>query len=190
MLSTIKVKLTGVAPLLMHNGQLADKRNEFTKALASLTSAKKKTEEALDDISKAEWYGSLYQKDGVVGLPGDVVYSAVVEGARKDKRGKDAQAGVFESEAFYPLQYSGPKNLEKLFSDGRFTDVRGVAVSQKRIMRTRPIFREWSCIVSLSVQEDIIETKDVLTALEKCGALVGIGDYRPRFGRFVAEALS
>lgn len=188
-LETVTAKLVGVAPLMMHNGRLADPTNKWTIEMKKLTSVRKKTEEDLLQIRRVEWYGGLYTDDkGRVSVPSDCVLAAVMHGARKSKDGKEAQVGVFETQPWYPLTYEGPKDLEKLYEDGRFVDYRTVVVNKSRCMRSRPIFPEWSVDISLSVNTDIIDATKVIKALEMCGERVGFLEYRPRYGRFVVEA--
>lgn len=190
MLNVAKYKLTGVAPLLMSNGMKADPMWFRTKALKELTSQKKKTEELQMQIRELEWYAGLYEVDGTVGLPSDMILSAIIGGAKKNKNGPEAKAGVFETQPFFPLQYSGPKgSLSSLYADGRFVDCRGVMQNMKRIMRTRPIFRDWAVDAAVSYDDDVIEEPTIKQALDQCGMLIGLGDFRPRYGRFTVERI-
>jgi hypothetical protein len=54
-------------------------------------------------------------------------------------------------------------------------------------MRYRPIFRNWSLSATVMVNEDVVNLNEVKKALVDAGALIGLGDYRPRFGRFNVE---
>ncbi len=185
----VKAKLTGMAPLLMHNGQLVDPTNKFTKALAAATKASnKKTEEGIALIRKLEWMGGLYtDESGRVAIPADLVLALVLGGAKKSKQGGEAKAGIYENAPSFELKYKGPKDPEKLYADPRFVDCRGARVGQARVMRTRPIFREWSLEVELVVDTEVMDVTSVHEALTKAGSLVGLGDWRPRFGRFSVE---
>ena len=55
-----RITITGTAPLLMHNGRLANPLDPSTQALKSLTSKRKKTDDDLFDIARAEFLGGLY----------------------------------------------------------------------------------------------------------------------------------
>ncbi len=191
MLERLNVKLTGIAPLMMHNGRLADPTNKWTIELKKLTSNRKKTDEDLLQIRRVEWFGGLYidDKDRVC-VPADCVLAVVLGGAKKSKDGKETQVAVFETQPWYPLKYDGPTSLDKLYTDGRFDDYRSVVISQKRVMRCRPIFPSWSLDVSLDVNTDIIDARKVVKAFEMAGERVGLLEYRPRYGRFTAEQLS
>ena len=189
---TLEATLVGTRPLLMHNGRLANPFNYWTKRLKTYTDkkGKAKTEEVLEMIARVEWMGSLYTRsdeDTTIGLPEDNVLKTLIEGARKSKNGKGIEAGVVGTQAFYPLKYKGPKDPTKLYNKESFNDYRGVCLSGRRIMRSRPIFHSWSLPVSFTVVTDVVDMDTVKEALNMAGLVVGLGDYRPRYGRFTVE---
>ena len=51
-------------------------------------------------------------------------------------------------------------------------------------MRTRPIFNDWSAVIHLDFEDSILNESDVVDFATKAGAVVGVGDWRPRYGRF------
>ena len=193
MLQTIKAKLIGKAPLLMHNGQLADPLNPFAIALAaSVKSSSKKTGAGIAETRKYEWFGSLYLDEaGHVCIPADMVLAMAIMGAKKSKQGMNAKSGVYTNKSSFKLEYKGPKDPNKLYEDPRFVDCRGAKVpSGGRVMRTRPVFREWAVEIEMVIDTEVIDTNEVCIALDKAGQLIGLGDFRPRFGRFEVEHLS
>lgn len=188
-MAKFEAKLVGDAPLLMHSVRLLDKMSAQAKEMAAVTKKKQKTDDDMLTIKRLEWYAGIYTDEtGRVAIPADNILASVIEGARKAKLGKLAQAAVFETAAYYPLIYSGPKDLAALYANGRFCDYRGVRNQQNRVMRSRPIFREWSCDISLIFNETILDPAQLKQALEAAGEQVGIGDWRPRFGRFHVES--
>lgn len=190
-MQTIKAKLVGVAPLMIHNGRLADPTYKWTKAIKEVSSRKKKTEEDFLELKRLEWFGGLYlDEDGDIAVPADVILGVTVSGAKKNKNGVEAKAGIYETRPFYKLEFDGPKDLDKLYEDGRCSDYRLVVVSRARVMRSRPIFRNWSIQVELMIDPDIIDKKLVQQALVAAGERVGIGELRPRYGRFTVEKVS
>jgi len=187
-MKTVNLKLTGVAPLLMHNARLADPTDPITREKSKIAKGKNKTEETLMAIKELEWRGGLYvDEQGHPSLPADVILATIVQGARKAKLGKEASAAVYCDQAFFPLEYDGPKDIKKLYADGRFCDYRTVAQQRQRIMRARPIFRSWSCKVTLQVDEEILNPEQAREAMIAAGSRVGVGDFRPRYGRFTVE---
>jgi len=187
-MKTTEIKIRGLTPLIMHNGRLSDPLDENTQALARLTSKRNKT---LDDhraVSKCEWYGGLYvDADGAPCLPGEVIEACLVEGAKKYKLGKAAKGGVIV-EGNYALKFKGPKDPDKLWADGAYLKRASVKIGTNRVIRSRPIFAEWA--VEFDVQWDPKIIKDETTVLEIVDAAgqSGIGDWRPKFGRFEIDS--
>ena len=56
-----------------------------------------------------------------------------------------------------------------------------------KIMRYRHILRKWSLNATIVVNEEVVNVNEVKKAVQDAGALIGLGDYRPRFGRFNVE---
>lgn len=187
----LKYRLTGVAPLLMNNGRKSDPTDPWTKRLKEITTNKKKTEDDHLEIRRIEWFAGLYTDESgkKIVLPADLILGAVVQGAKKNKNGPEAKAGVFEHAPWFALKHDGPADVEKLYEAPGFCDYRGVRVGNKRVMRARPRFATWSVDIALMIDPEVIDAKLVTQALDRCGQLVGIGDYRPRFGRFTVESL-
>ncbi len=53
-----------------------------------------------------------------------------------------------------------------------------------RVMRTRPRFDNWEVKFQLQLFPSEINPSDIQQALESAAMLIGMGDYRPKFGRF------
>lgn len=182
---TTTITIQGLAPLLMHNGQLADPLNEHAKALAKLTSKQKKTEADHLAVRKAEWYGGIYvDKDGHPCLPGEVLEACLVEGAKKFKLGKAAKGGIVVDGNFR-IDYRGPKTVDGLWDDGGYIKIAGVKLNGKtRVIRARPMFPEWSCTFDVLWDDSLIKDEDTMMDIVQEAGAVGVGDYRPKFGRF------
>jgi hypothetical protein len=58
-----------------------------------------------------------------------------------------------------------------------------------KVMRTRPIFREWSALVEMQYDPDVLNLREVEEIVVDAGKLVGIGDWRPKHGRFEAKVV-
>lgn len=58
-------------------------------------------------------------------------------------------------------------------------------VTRGRVIRARPILREWVLSFRIKVLDDQFPKEMVKNILDYSGSAVGIGDYRPRFGRFI-----
>jgi hypothetical protein len=185
-----RATIKGLCPILMHNVQLADPSNPFTKALKSVTSKRKKTEADLEEMANIEWRGGLYTNHaGEIILPSRVLEAVIAKGATKSKEGKQALSGVFvESDGVFNYRGQG-KSIDEMCINPEFRLTVGVNVSQKRIMRTRPIFHDWSATFELSASTEVVtDSATILRWLRDAGAFIGVGDYRPRYGRFIVDS--
>lgn len=177
-------EVRGVSALLMHNGQLADPLNPVVQAMKPLTAKRKKTEDDHLEIARMEFLGGMYLgADGLPCIPGENIESMIAAAARKTKRGKDVAAGLFVDDS-PTLLYSGPKDPAKLFDDKRFVDRRGVVVSQARVFRTRPRFKDWGLTFTVTYDVTVFDRAVLIDIIETGGKYIGLGDFRPKFGRF------
>ena len=180
---TLKFKIAGVSPLLMHNGQLSDPSNDWSKAIKRISGKRAKTDADFEEMSRLEWYGSLYTDGGAPCIPGFVLEAAITSAARKSKRGKQAQAGII-CPGNYPLHYKGEAPLDELWGAANHRLKIPVRVGQARVIRTRPKFDEWSAEIEIMYDPQQLNEQDVREILAICGEGIGLGDWRPKFGRF------
>lgn len=183
----VDVEIRGVAPLLLHNGQLADPSNPYAKALKVETSKRNKTDDVYEEMTRIEWEGSLYLRNGRIVIPGENLESLLSEAAKKMKKRKEFQAGLL-IDGDWPLGYKGPQNYKDLWKAGKNFDRRRVRVGTNAVQRTRPRFDEWSLDFTVQYNAEVLNLDVVVEAIHFAGAYVGLGDYKPRYGRF--EVLS
>jgi hypothetical protein len=182
-----KITLTGTHTLLMHNAQLSDPLNPFTKRLAEITSKRKKTDDDHVEIARREWDGGLYyDADAGPFIPGQNVERALLDSARMNRLGKSIERGVFITTDVIPLDYPGPRDIRELRDDASFRHMASVKIGMSRTMRCRPMFREWSLSAEGYLDETQIELDELRQIAQRAGKLIGLGDWRPRFGRFEA----
>jgi len=191
-MKTVTIKWTGIRPLVMHNGLLADQTNPYTVEIRKIVKkgTKKLTESDYERRDRLEWEGSLYWTDGI----GPVVISDAIErviqlGAQKSRVGKDVQAAVFCDEPEYKLEYKGPRTKDELY-EPTFILRKAVVVNKARIIRVRPRFAEgWNVTFTLEYDDTIINQKDILKASSDAGALIGLYDWHPKYGRFESQMI-
>src|SRR3954463_3196855 len=108
----IVITLTGTHTLLMHNSQLADPLNQYTRKVAEVTSKRKKTIEDHAEIAKREWSGGLYF-DPQAGpfIPGANIQGRLLDAASLNRLGKGVERGLFITSDVDPLEYDGPRKL-------------------------------------------------------------------------------
>lgn len=173
--------------MLMHNARLADPLNPTSKAIKKITSKRTKTDEDHENIARLEHAGSLYL-DPDVGpyVPGQNVERCLVDAARISKQGVKVQRGVFIETDVNPLGYTGPRDVDGLWKDENFRHVASVKVGQSRTMRCRPMFNAWSVEADGILDPAVIDLTDLNAIAVTAGQMIGLGDWRPRYGRFEA----
>ena len=106
---------------------------------------------------------------------------------RRGKTYKDLfRAAVFVS----PEQIKhGIAVPDELTTDGDaplYLDMRPVVVNRARVVRIRPAFKPgWSLDFEIEVLDDQLHPELIHDILMLAGKTVGIGDFRPKFGRFM-----
>ncbi|HIK61356.1 MAG TPA: hypothetical protein EYF98_11790 [Planctomycetes bacterium] len=200
-MTTTRIKFTikGRSKLLMHNEQLANPMNAWTKLLKEATKEKKRKGvdqvAALEKIAKLEFAGSLYLNDeGRPVIRQNALRACVTAGARQYRQGKTLGALSFDSEE-YILNFTvdGAKaDLcgHKALWEANLFDQRMVKVGQARVLRTRPCFKGWSCAFTVDWADGLLNAEDLIGHVTRAGSSVGLLDGRSiGLGRFdVTEA--
>lgn len=186
-MSQITFKITGTSPLLMQAETLANPLHELTRAHKAVSSKRKKSEDDYIWLMQSEWRASMYH-DREIGpyLPAVNIEASIAEAGKIHRLGKTVKQAIQVIDDRNRIEYDGPRDMDKMWSANRFADVRGVNVAGKKIMRCRPIFLSWSTEFAIEFMEDVLDQSDLIRVVEEAGRRVGIGTYRPRFGRFTA----
>ena len=196
-LEVLRLRFNGVTPLLQHNVRLANPLDPYAKRLKQLTSQKNKTEEAHEDVQRAEFEGGLYcdEKIGPY-LPTMSMRASILEAGAINKLKAPMQRALLVFDLKAPLIYDGPRTPEGLWAAGeKFVDVRAAVVNGTRtIMRTRPKFEEWACEIELHYDPMMLEEEQIVVSAELAGRFYGLGDFRPgsgggMFGRYEVEVI-
>jgi hypothetical protein len=181
----------GGAPLLMHNERLSDPLDDYCRAVKEISSKRAKTDADLLEMARREFEGGLYMNGNGPCIPADNVLACMVEGARKFKLGKQVDRGLFPLVAHADLLYEGPRDAKKLWKDrDTFSLRKGVNVMGRKVIRTRPLFSEWALEFPFQVDPDIFDLDDIEKIINYAGHYIGLGDRRPRMGRFSGSVLS
>ena len=190
-MESIHFKIQGVTPLLMHSSQLSDPLNKYTKALKKITGIRKKTEEHYIEMGRIEVLGGLYWSEEYgLYMPGENIEACLIGAAKFKKLGTTFKRAAQVVELACPLTGTGaPSTPEKIAADDKFKFVKSVKVGTARIMRTRPIFESWATEFTVMYDPGQLQREDIIEAANSAGLMVGLGDWRPRFGKFeVLEA--
>lgn len=170
----VQLQIQGACDMLMHrwNPEAVD-----AKAKAAKNSVAKKT----DDI---ETY--VYRNEaGELCLPGEYLRQSICMAAkfRQDPRSPRKSA--------HDLYKAGVQSLTQLAGLGtdkwHYEDRRRCVVQRQGINRTRPAMREgWKADFQLIVlTPEYISPTQLHEVTTQAGALIGVGDFRPTFGRFI-----
>lgn len=183
----IDCRIRGIAPMMQHNGQLADPLNEYAKAMRVISGKRKKTDADHMALADLEWEGSLYLDDkSRVIVPGENIEAMMIDAGKKLRLGEACKAGIL-CDGEWLLEHDGPKDLAKLKADPRFRDRRAVRVQQNKVMRTRPIFVSWALDFRIHYLPDLLNESQVIDMLSIAGRIVGLGEYLPKYGRFLID---
>lgn len=178
------VTIRGTADLLFHAW---NNESVAAKAAAAKGSKAKKTDDVDSYVYRNE--------DGHICLPGRYVIGSIIDksnGAakyRQDPRSprKSAldlfKAGVQTSTIMAPVI---PVGTTKPSKDWDYLDRQRVVVQRSAVTRERPAFRAgWEATVTLMVlTPEYIPPTVLLDVLGVVGRLVGVGDFRPSYGRY------
>ena len=166
------VSIEGIRPLLMHR---------FPEEVAN-EKIQKRTG-AHDDSKEAEI--SLYRhSDGTIYQPAEHIEGAIKQAA-KDFRitGKRSRSYSVLVQAQVEVEPRAiPHKNQKWVTDARSVVL---SATRGRIMRYRPRFDIWALDFKLVVNDDQIPVEVLKGILEHAGNHEGIGDYRPKYGRFI-----
>lgn len=168
-----RVTVEGTAALLFHrwsNEAVAE------KATAAKGSRAKKT----DNI---ESY--VYRLDnGHLGLPGEYLRQSLIGAARfrQDPRSPRKSAMDLFKAAVVPLTELADLGV----ADWDYLDRRRVLIQRNAITRERPALKAgWRAEVELLVNlPEYVDSTVLLETLGSAGRLIGVGDFRPTYGRF------
>ena len=162
----VKVKITGTADILCHR---------FAMEKDDKDGKKDKQYIPEEDAEK-----SLYKDENGCYIPSSMLEASCREAAKNFKNKKSNYSKVIQSSVFANEDkiYLGKQTYDSI-------DQRPVVVQRARIVRSRPKFNSgWSLETTFSFDDDRISEKTLKDIFVEAGAIKGIGDHRPKFGRF------
>lgn len=187
----VDVRIEGVVPVLQHRFA--------PETLDSLMKgAKKKT--AVVDYSDEWRIGMHVDSDGYLCQPATHIEGALVKAAAsfKIKGGGNrtyksiVRANCWVLPELIPHLHNGKRisapgpDLLDNPTDHMWVDRRRAVVGRASVARARlAIGAGWELAFTLQVQDEQLRPDVVHTILEEAGKSAGIGDFRPRYGRFI-----
>lgn len=178
---------SGGSALILHNEQLADPLNEYTRAIAGISKKRNKTEADHLEIARLEFLGGLYVNGNGPCIPANNILRCLQDGAVRQKLGRDVARGVYPLTKDVDLHYEGDENRDpdEMWKAGTFSLRKTVGIQRSRTVRTRPLFNEWSLDLMVEVDETIWDLDKLERAWADAGKYAGLGEMRPVQGRFI-----
>jgi len=170
---TVAVTIKGVSPILFHRWNVEAVE---TKAKAAKGSAAKKNDDTESYLYRTD--------DGEIALPGEYLRQAIITAAKFKQDPRSPRKSASD------LFKAGVVSLTELASLGvnqpDFLDRRRVQVQRSGITRVRPAMNAgWAAEIELMVNlPEYINEVLLRQVLDDAGRLIGVGDFRPTYGRF------
>lgn len=170
MQKTIEVTIEGVCPMLM---------NRFQMKTAEEESGAARRDEQRTPEDEAE-KGLYKTKDGKVFVPSTWIEAALRDAAKEYKKGKSNWKTTILSSVFVD-----PDEIPMGKTSWDEIDRRPAVIQRNRIVKSRPKFNTgWKISFKILFEDSRIKPDVIQTILTEAGSSKGIGDYRPKFGRF------
>jgi hypothetical protein len=170
---TVSVTIKGSADLLLHRWNC---ESVAAKAGAAKNSKAKKT----DDVESYVYRND----DGEICLPGEYLRQAIINAAKFKQDPRSPRKSAMD------LYKAGIVSLTTLASlgsrDWDYMDMRRVVVQRSGVNRSRPAFRVgWQAEFHVMVMlPEYIGESELHDTINTAGRLIGVGDFRPTYGRF------
>src|SRR3990167_19734 len=170
---TFKVSIEGMAPILFN--RFPDEENPDEKS--KTPSGRLNQDEQVKQ--------SLYFDGDKIYQPAEHIVGAMVKaGAQFKLKGKQTYKDVVKGGVFVEPMKIIHEN-QKYINDWRSVVIKA---TRGRIMKGRGRLDKWSLSFNISCIDPRATEKDLKDILVYAGKFIGIGDYRPRYGRFEVKS--
>jgi len=170
------VTIEGIAAILFHRW---DSDDVEAKAKAAKGSAGKKTDNPENYVYRLP--------NGHLALPGEYLRQSIIQAAkfRQDPRSPRKSAMDLYKACVQSLTELADLGL----ASWDFLDRRRVVIQRSAITRMRPALHAgWQATVILTVtMPQYISVHELIETANMAGQLIGAGDFRPTFGRFIVK---
>ena len=184
----LEIKIEGTRPMLLHNGQMVDPLNPFSKELKKISGKRNKTEEDHEKMSQIEFRAGLYWRDDIgVHMPADNLQAMFLSAAKKTREGPKCNGIMIDDDM--PIRFKNSTSLKKLEKDESMYFRKACRVQTQKIMRTRPMVPAgWTGTIVMDIDEEDVDVDDIKNFAQTAGKRIGMGDWRPQknggFGKF------
>lgn len=183
----VTLHLKGLRPLLMHNGRLANPLDPHVEQMAAIKAKRKKTRDDHFDLMMLQARGGCWEtEEGLLGVPDEAVWRSIYDAATAFRRGMDIKRALLPEGQVRPLMI-GKTTVD---CDQYLVDFKAhihyvpVKIGNVKVMGARPIVHEWASTHTFDLLTDVLDESDLAAIVARAGRLVGIGDWRPTYGRY------
>ena len=179
-IDTMKAEITGITPMILHNGRTANPLDPYAKKMKALTSKRNKTDEDIEELLLVQWESALYWNDEIgLYMPSENLYAAFYKAAKKFKLGVKCSAVSFPEAIGYPIKTTNATNFQAMKGDPNNKFIKTVVVQKSKTISCRPIFNTWALDFSLEFETTTIDANEIKTILVCMAQRIGLGVWTP-----------
>lgn len=193
-MQSANVTIKGVGTLLQNNPQTVDRFNKFSRRAAAINAKKtRRTDDDYLELREIEVESKTHFDEaiGVYAPASWLMESMACNGFKVAKLSRDTIRGsVFVTDDKLKLQYEGMervKTIRDIVMNQQFHWVAGLPQGQVRVMKAFPKFQKWSFQATIEFDDKMVDPGSLTAILQHAAKYNGFGDFRPTFGRAIAE---
>lgn len=171
-MKVIEMEVEGIAPLLMHRFSMDSKKRGGGPRNPNYEAP----EMIQEELKKALYVNG----DGkTLAQPSEMLEAALVNAAKEFKfEGKKTYKDPIRAGVFI-------EPYEVIHKHQKWEDFpKRVVIQGKSIIRHRPMLKKWALAFRCCVTDQRINLEDLRAIWDRAGAYKGLGDWRPKYGRF------
>ena len=173
----IQVEIKGMSPLLMNSAKAM-----IDSALGAEMQVKTKKYDPKEEAEKVAHRNSA----GKLFVPSTAVRAAMINASSFKKIGKYAAKSIVSAAVYIP-------EPELILDKQKYeVDARTVVIQRNRVVKFRPIIKDWKLKFEILYNEDLIDEKFIKMILTEAGQRIGLLDFRPQktgsFGMFTISS--
>jgi hypothetical protein len=191
---TANINITGVSPLLQNNPQTVDRFNGFAKRMSAINAKKtRRTDDDYLELRDLEMESKVYfDREIGIYVPASWLHEAIATAAFKVAKisRADIRGAMFTTEDKIQLLYRDSDKVAAItdvVKNDAFRLMLTLPQGQVRVVKAFPIFHKWSFSTAVEFDDKIIDPDSLTRITEHTAKYGGFGDFRPKFGRAIAE---